>query len=389
MANASAADASASSGSSGSIDVAMSEPRMPAAASGSLDVRFSDPELPAAGAAEPQVAPARRERRRTIPQVAAQLGDVVVHTGDKVIDKVVRAGELAGESLAQLPVASALMPRTRRGRVMAKSVIVSFLLVFSWIAVIVGLQLRRPRPPDFRPLAEDVLIAIRDGKAEQVYRDASTRFQEVVLEDTFVADTDDLNRTLGKYKEITAVLEVEVGRGPSGKFGRLDFRADYGNGPVRGSLSFRWEEGTWKLLGFSVGLPPDAIAEAGTQQMRKARSKGPEAELKAAAEALLRLSATQDYDAMWRQAALGFRQSITLDNFRQTEIDRRKILGPFDRILSVTSATQNPGRTGASLELLIQFEKATAPGSFNFAKIDDEWKLTRYKIVVPLPRVPE
>ena len=54
---------------------------------------------------------------------------------------------VVGQSLSHLPV----MPKTRRGRVMARSVIVSFVLVFGWIAVIVGLQLRGTRPPDLRP----------------------------------------------------------------------------------------------------------------------------------------------------------------------------------------------------------------------------------------------
>jgi hypothetical protein len=55
----------------------------------------------------------------------------------------------------------------------------------------------------------------------------------------------------------------------------------------------------------------------------------------------------------------------------------------------VTAARQNPSRTGASLQLLIEFEKATITGSFEFTKIDDQWKLTFFKLVLPLPRVPE
>jgi hypothetical protein len=358
-----------------------------AAASGSLDVHFSNTQLPASrGDAE---ASARRRRARTtLPELAHRIGDAVVHAGDSVVDRMVRAGERAGESFAHLPIAAAVLPKSVGGRVMVKSVVVSFVMVFSWIAVIVGLQLRRPRPPDFRPLAQQTLMAVRDGKAHDVYRDASTRFQEVVLEDAFVSQLDDLNRTLGKYKEITAVLAVETLRGPGGKTGRIDFRAEYENGPTRGTLSFRWEDGRWKLLGFSVDVPPPIAAAATTQAARAKRVEGPKLELRRAADEILTLSARQDYDAIWSRAALGFQESITQENFRDTEAARRKVLGPYLRILDVTSAVQNPTHTGASIQLLIQFEKATITGSLDFAKVDDVWKLTRYKLVLPLPRVP-
>jgi len=351
--------------------------------SGSVDVRFTDPE--GKPAAEP--AP-RRKRARTIPvAIAVKVGEKVVHSADAIGDRVVQASDSltakVGESLSALPV----VPRTRRGRVMARSVILSFLLVFSWIAVIVGLQLRHARPPDFRPLANGILVALRDGQAREVYANASIRFQEVVLEETFVEQMADMNRTLGPFEEISAVLDTELNRGPGGRTGRVDARLEYASGPTKGSMAFRWEGGQWKMLGIFVDVPKN-VAPA-TQAQREARVKGPEDELRAVAQRILEQSARNEIDEIWNQAALGFQQSIALPNFRQTEADRRKVLGPFRRILHVTSARQNPSRTGASLQLLIEFEKATITGSFEFTKIDDAWKLTFFKLVLPLPRVPE
>lgn len=379
---------------SDSVEVQFSNARLPAVSessselsadrSGSVDVQFSHFQLPAVTEdGEPATPPDETKR-----SLAEQLGHAVVQVGDAVVDRVVRAGERAGESLTHLPVASAVFPKTHSGRVMARSVVVSFLLVFSWIAVIVAMQLRRPRSPDFRPLAQSTLIALRDGKAREVYRDASTRFQEVVLEQTFVSMVDDLNRTLGRYKEVTAVLDLETGRGPGGRTGRIDFRADYEQGPTRGSLSFRWEDRRWKVLGFSVEIPPKIAAVAGSPAMRAKRVEGPRDELRRTADEILMLSAAKDYDAIWNRAAPGFQQSISLENFRETETDRRRALGPYLRILNVTSAIQNPSQTGASLQLLIQFEKATITGSFEFTKVDGAWKLVFYKLVLPLPRVP-
>ncbi len=373
-------------GTSGAVDVRFTDP----GTSGSVDVRFTDPEGQAVPSPPPPGAsqPARRKRAVTIPAaVALKVGEKVVHAADAIGDKVVQASDSitvkVGESLAQLPV----VPRTRRGRVMARNVILSFVLVFSWIAVIVGLQLRHARPPDFRPLAEGILVALRDGRADDVYRASSIRFQEVVREDTFVAQMADMNRTLGPFEEISAVLDTELNRGPGGRTGRVDLRLDYGAGPTKGSMAFRWESGAWKMLGIFIDVPPDVAPP--TQEQREARVKGPQEELRAAAQQILELSARGEAEAIWQGAALGFQQSIALPNFQQTEADRRKVLGPFRRILDVTSARQNPSGTGASLTLLIEFERATITGSFEFTKIDDAWKLTFFKLVLPLPRVPE
>lgn len=391
-----APDASAPASAAPAVPEPVPPEELPPAASGSVDVRFSDPELPRAPADE---AAPRRRRTHTLPvelasavgakvvHAADAVGTRVVHAADAIGDKVVQASDSithkVGESLSHLPV----VPRTRRGRVMARSVVLSFVLVFSWIAVIVGLQLRHARPPDFRPLAESLLVALRDGHAAEVYRDASIRFQEVVREDSFVKDMEDMNRTLGPFREISAVLETEINRGPGGRTGRVDARLEYASGSTKGSVTFRWEGGRWKMLGIFVDVPKNVAPP--TQEQREARVKGPEDELRAAAQQILEHSAKGEIDAIWNQAALGFQQSISLENFRQIEADRREVLGPFRRILHVTSARQNPSRTGASLQLLIEFEKATITGSFEFTRIADAWKLTFFKLVLPLPRVPE
>lgn len=381
-------------GSSGSIDVAMSgaipvpagdSGRMPAEASGSVDVRFTDPE---GKVVPPEIA--RRKRARTIP--AAVVGAVsakVVNAADRIGERVVQASDSltgkVGESLSALPV----VPRTRRGRVMARSVALSFLLVFSWIAVIVGLQLRHARPPDFRPGAEKVLVQLRDGQAKEVYKDASIRFQEVVLEDTFIEQMADMNHTLGAYREISAVLETEVNRGPGGRTGRIAVRIEYESGPTKGQISFRWEGGKWKMLGIFIDVPDEIAATAGTEAKRKERVKGNEQELRDVAQHILEHWGKGEIAEIWNDSAFGFQTSITLPNFLQVEADHRKVLGSFRRILHVTSARQNPARTGASAQFLIEFEKATITGSFEFTRIQDSWKMTFFKLVLPLPRVPE
>ncbi|MEZ4404138.1 MAG: hypothetical protein R3B06_29215 [Kofleriaceae bacterium] len=382
------------------------------------------PDPPAPAPAADDAAPSASGRRRARASTSNALSDSVVSAADRLaevtdavsgkiggvvgeslthkVTEVAEAvggkiGDVVGESLTHLPG----VPRTRRGRVMARGVVVGFCLVFAWIAVIVGLQLRGRRPPDFRPLAEKILGELRDGKFEQVYDDeTSSRFQEVVLLDTFVVHMEDLNRTLGRFREVESVIGTETIRGPSGRTGRVDLRLGYERASTRGSVSFRWEDGEWKMLGLSVEVPDRMLSGAGAEQARRDRVQGNAEELKRLASALLERSlgrsATDttpaidsDPAAVWRDAAPGFRDGITVEAFERTEADHRRTLGAFRRVLDVTSATISPGQTSTSIDCLIEFDKATINGTLKFSKVDGVWRLTYYKLVLPLPRLPE
>ena len=372
----------------GAVDAALSDTRLPRAASvdpsasGSIEVRLSDPELTAV------TAPSDGGRRRRAPT----LGAKVVHAAESVTGRVAQAagavggtvarageavGDVVGASLSHLPV----VPKTRRGRVMARSVIVSFLLVFGWITVIVGLQLRNARPPDFRPDAERILIALRDGKAGEVYDDASIRFQSVVRDrETFEDRMTEMNETLGRFVEITAVTMAETSRGPGGRTGRIDVSLEYAKTQTRGSVSFRWEDDRWKLLGLAIEVP-DAIASNQEARVDRSTARPDEvAELKAAVETVLLSPAEQ----VWQDASPAFQQAISLEDWKALEHQRTDALGPFDRVLDVRKVRLNPGRNAASLVVLLQFQKATITGTFELSRNEDRWQLVSPRLVMPV-----
>lgn len=375
------------------------------ASSQSIEVVFSDPELPAVRKAQ-ESGPIRAARR--IARRAETIGEKV--------------GDVVGESLSHLPV----MPKTRRGRVLARSILVSFCLVFAWIAVIVGLQLRERRPPDLRPQAEAILIALRPPLAlgdvctrvpppemaktaeekalaeayEQryaayrqhvapVYDGSSGRFQEVVLEGTFVANMRDLHCVLGRFDEINTVISTETNRGPSGRTARVNLAAAYERGVAKGSLSFRWEDDGWKLLGFAMEVPEELIGEVTSAEARDERSRGDEPMLLGMVSTILTQWSSGEVDRVWHEAAPAFQQGIPLESFRRTEADRLQTLGKFQRILSVQSARRSASGSGTSIECVIEFANATIKGSFSFSTVDgDVYRLTSYRLVLPLPRIP-
>ena len=223
--------------SSGSVDVQMSKPDMPASSSGSVDVAFSQTGIPQAvpsadskpvssGSVVAAVAAhdtgpvgAGRSKRLSkavqnvvtggVEKLGASIGTIgegVTRVGDlskKVPLVGASVGKLgegltkAGESIHALP----RVAQTRRGRLLVRSVAVGFSIVFAWIAGIVFLQLRSSNTPDFRPMAEKILLQISTGKSgiEEVYEKSSPRFQEFVLKERFVDIMLDLNVMNGKF----------------------------------------------------------------------------------------------------------------------------------------------------------------------------------------------
>lgn len=335
------------------------------ATSGSIDVQFSDASLPAARG-EP---PARRPRPKTIPG-------------------------MIGESITHLPVVKEVMPKSRRGRVLVRSVIVAFALVASWIAVIVYLQLRAGEKPDFRPLVEAILVDLRDGKAKEVYDASSSRFQEMVLEDTFLGQVQEMNEILGPFREIASVHKTETFYGPSGRTARVSYLLDFERGRAGGSMSFHREDGTWRLIGYHVDLPENLAAEATTIEKRLERLKPPkeiEDVLRARTEEILSLSREGKAGAIWDDAHEIFQQSISREDFIALEQERHHTLGPWSRILQVTQMKITPNQTGASVEALLEYRhpnvgSLTVAATFKYTKVGGVWKMTFYKVIPPQPR---
>lgn len=324
----------------------------------------SDPPPEDPPAAPPPPASPRRAPRKTLPAVI-------------------------GESLTKIPVVKEVIPKSRKGRMLARSVFVAFGLIAAWIAAIVYFQLRGEPKPDLRPAVEAIFVDLREGRVDEVYTASSERFQEVVLEERFAVTVEDMNRTLGEFVEVASVIKTEVFRGPSGKTAKVELLLEFERGRARGSMSFRVEKGAWKMLGLEVEIPEDLIVVATAPEARAERVKAPP-EIEALVETILQQSREGKWAEIYDAAAPVFRSSITREEFVALEQERRDTLGPFKKVLSVTRSTQNPSLTGASIDVLLEFSKdvssETVTASFKFAKIDGAWKLAFYKVILPLPR---
>lgn len=423
---AAAAPAEVPPGGSGSIDVAFSGPVLPAAPV------VPDPAAPIAHASELDSAPvssgrvtsmsvaatgptehAGRSHRiteagkemlgkgvETLGTGLGSLGEGVTKLGEVskkvpiVGSSVTRLGEgitSVGESLTDLP----RVARTRRGRLLVRSLLVGFLLVFGWIAVIVLIQSRRIDSPDFRPYAERIFTEIGKGKPaiEELYEKSSPRFQELVRKDRFVDEMLDLKATIGDFIEILSVNEILVTRGPTGRVGRISLSLLYSKGETRGSVILHWVDNEWKLLYVSVLLPDDLTITQAEREERVAACKDPmdprRCEIHAISHGILQQLRDGDAGSVWDKASDIFQKQEQKNRWVQIQAENQQVLGEYRRIIAVTEAKVVGGGVRGSFDVLAEYSNANVRVTFGYIRDSKEqpWKLRMLKIAMPMPRI--
>ena len=299
----------------------------------------------------------------------------------------------AGESIHALP----RVAKTRRGRLLVRSVIVGFLLVAAWIAAIVGLQLHGNELADFRSPAETILVEISKGPEAigEVYEHGSPRFQEMVRKERFVDDMTDLDATVGKFIEITAINDTLITTGPTGRIGRVSITASYERGICRGSISFHWDAGQWKLLGIGLELPPDLKITQAQREQRVAACKDPtdrrRCDVRDTAETILEQLRDGKAPEVWDDATDVFKKQETRAKFVVIQDERRAVLGAYKRILRITEA-KVIGGTSATFDVVVEFEHSNGVRTvFGFERTSktSPWRLRSLKLVLPMPRADE
>jgi hypothetical protein len=299
-----------------------------------------------------------------------------------------------GESLHALPKVA----RTRRGRLLIRSMVVGFILVAAWIVVIVALQLHGNDTPDFRPNAERILLGLSKGEIDEVYEQASPRFQEMVRKERFTDDMTDLAETVGAFREITAVNDSLVTTGPTGRIGRVSLTVKYAKATCKVAVSLHDDNGRWKLLGVGVELPPELKISQAQRESRVKVCDDPmdikNCDVHRSADAILTQLREGRGDEVWDAATSVFQKQEQKGKFVQLQLEHLATLGNYRRIIAVSEAKMIGGTT-ATFDALAEFDKAngvrTVFGFYRRSKLDEDgrpvpWKLRSLKIVLPMPR---
>lgn len=278
--------------------------------------------------------------------------------------------------------------RRRRRRLLLRSVIGAFVLIFGWIGVMVGLQVVSNKGYNFRAETQLVLEQIRDGKVELVYKEASARMQEAMIPDRFLELGTDINAALGGFRGILAIKRVESTDGPGGRTGRVNATLEFDKGKTSATFSYHWIDGGWRLLGFNILIPDElkgaVLSRVETQTVR---TEAP-TEVHELARRILELGREGGSGVIYDQAAPTFRQSVDRNTFFELQADREQILGRYVLILDVIKSWINLGHNHAELILAVQYQNARATVTMDFFQIDGVWQLSHYKIVMPQPRIP-
>lgn len=302
------------------------------------------------------------------------------------------------------------MTKNRRRRIIIQSVIVALVLTTAWIGVLVGLQMLKSSTYHFRAETENVLVSIRDGRAGDVYDDASQRFRDTMTLETFEDLTTRINQKLGPFKKLLATYDPVINKGPQGKTGYVTVSLEFEKCKTTGSFSYQQVDGKWLLLGLDIEIPEVLGAEEGAgkpnYEFQQARKEAP-AEVLALIEDILNKIEDGKAGEVYDQASEKFKEAVhTKQRFLDLVAAERKQLGHFYRILYITHSWSNREnlQNKANVVCVLEYRKGepgapTEPGEaaattktearFEFDRTEGgPWRLLKFKVVLPEPVVP-
>lgn len=285
----------------------------------------------------------------------------------------------------------------RRKKIIFQSVIVAFVLTFTWIGVLVALQMLKDSTYRFQDETTAVLEQIRDGNksSTELYYDSSPRFRDTMVRTRFLELTSRVNQTLGEFKEVLATYDPAVTEGPQGKTGHVTVSLLFENGKTRGSFSFHFYDGKWRLLGLSIDIPEDLDDESfkPLYEFNKARNEA-SGEIIDIMNTTLELVRAGDGAKIYDGSGERFKGAITRERFLERLTLQKELLGEFTRILHITHSWESGTKNRASVTCVLEFEKgkikSKAEAWFEFERTmaDGPWELFKFIIKMPEPVVP-
>ncbi len=267
-----------------------------------------------------------------------------------------------------------------------RRIVLAFLLLIlgaAAVAVVLYLSGDYQQGRELKKEAEAILVTLSDGKADEVYEGASSRFQQTQLIDRFADMVTRMNATLGRFVRATGVLEMDRAAGVAGMTARVVLDLEYEKGPTRGQLSFlRGQSGRWLLLGFNVEIPADLVAESERLEAMERRGTAPK-EVIDLVHSMLESVREGRAAEVYERASPGFKSSVSAEGFAATLRSHHASLGNFVRVLKIISSAQGRDGYQASVQALLEYEKGKTTGTFEFMRIGQTWRMFGFKVVIP------
>ena len=271
--------------------------------------------------------------------------------------------------------------RKRKRPLLRALLAATFVLVIAG-GIIVGLRVMKVRV-DVRPQSEAILRSIADGKAADVYQQATENFQELILEERFLELAETMNQTLGAFKRTIDVVDSSTIKSASGRTGRVVLRLEFENAETNGDFSFLKVGKKWRLLGMSVKVPAALEQKALALERDPKRSRAPRDVVKRVVEIGKALEKS-DLDTIYKMMSPPFRQSVSRADLAKLLEARARTFGTFKRMLDVLSSTQSRKKDRAEVSAVLEFTDAKATVHLAFIKSESgEWLLSGLKIPHP------
>lgn len=263
-------------------------------------------------------------------------------------------------------------------------------VVSAAIGVAVYFFLREPAHSDeFRPTIEALFTELSaDGGPEKVYGETSEQFRQTLISEKWIDLVERMNATLGAFQELTTITEVDRAVSVAGMTARIKFEVAFAKADTTGEVSFlRGTDNRWRLLGLGVQIPPELEQTAANAERELGRVSAPP-EVVELVETVLKDLRDGKVAAVRDAASPVFQKAQTVESLTALLETHRAELGGFIAVLAVISSAQNPDKDRATVQALLQYEKAKTTGIFQFMRVEDAWRLYGYKIVIPEPLLP-
>lgn len=122
---------------------------------------------------------------------------------------------------------------------------------------------------ELTPVAEGILRRIGEGKADEVYAEASDRFRAEISREDFRAWVADRNAALGAFRAVRKTTGVGSSASSSrGREGKVNLDLAFEKADTKGEVHFVKVDGTWRLLGIQVEIPKAAEVPADPSLLR-------------------------------------------------------------------------------------------------------------------------
>jgi hypothetical protein len=235
----------------------------------------------------------------------------------------------------------------------------------------------------FRKESEKILSQLSQGKIEQVYEEASSRFQQTLLVDKFQDLVDRMNATMGHFVRVSDVIAVDPAASVAGMTAYVGLELEFEQATTRGHLSFhRGKDGQWRLLGLGVTIPDELEAKAAALEAQAARLQAPK-EVIDLVRAILQGVREGRAAEVHEGASPAYKGIVSIDSFKAMLQSHQAELGNFVKIVAVISSARSPDRARARVQALLEYEKTKTTGTFEFMRIGTDWRLLDFKIIIP------